>query len=143
VVQVIGLSRWFVIVPGLAAKATDAAATAAQRTEAASTFETAHRVLGSFVGETLGYSLTAAWTVAVLMAAGSLLGGRWFKVLGLASATLIFLGVFIPLGLPGADQANFVGYIIWSVWVLILAVKLLRPVHVGAAATGTLAPSGT
>lgn len=77
------------------------------------------------------------------MAAGSVLGRRWFRVLGVASAALIFLGVFVPLGLPGADMANFIGYVVWSVWVLILAVKLLRPsTHAGVATTGTVAPSG-
>ncbi|HEX2148997.1 MAG TPA: DUF4386 family protein, partial [Actinomycetota bacterium] len=110
VVQVIGLSRWFLLVPGLAARATDSAATAAQRADASSSFETAHRVLGSFVGETLGYTLTAAWTVAVLVAVGPALARPWFKVLGSASAALIFLGVFVPLDLPGADMANFIGY---------------------------------
>jgi hypothetical protein len=143
IVQVIGLSRWFLIVPGLAARATDGAATAAQRAAAADSFVTAHRVLGSFVGETLGYTLTAAWTVAVLIAVGPSLAPRWFKALGFAGATLIFIGVFVPLGLPGADMANFLGYIVWSVWVLILAVNLLRPERPRGVATGTLAPSAT
>jgi len=143
IVQVIGLSRWFLIIPGLAARATDGTATASQRAAASSSFETAHRVLGSIVGETLGYTLTAAWTVAVLIAVGPALARLWFKALGFAGATLIFLGVLVPLGLPGADTANFIGYIVWSVWVLMLAVKLLLPEGPQRAATGTLAPSST
>jgi hypothetical protein len=143
IVQVIGLSRWFLIVPGLAARATDGAATAAQRAAASDSFVTAHRVLGSFVGETLGYTLTAAWTVAVLIAVVPSLAPLWFKTLGFAGAALIFAGVFVPFGLPGADMANFIGYIIWSVWVLILAVKLLRPEHPRAVATESLAAPAT
>lgn len=126
VVQVIGLSRWFLLVPGYAARASDVAASAAQRAEAISAFETAHTVLGTLVGETLGYALTAAWTLAVLAMIGDRLSRKWFTLLGYGAAGLIALGVFVPLGLPGADMANFVGYVVWSVWLIILAVKLLR-----------------
>ena len=126
IVQVVGLSRWFLLVPGFAARATDNAATAAQRAEASAAFETAHRILGTFVGETLGYLFTAAWTVTVLVVIGPTLGRKWFTLLGVAAAALIALGVLVPLGLPGADMANFVGYIVWSGWVVILAIKLLR-----------------
>ena len=126
IVQVIGLSRWFLLVPGYAARATDAAASAAERAGAISAFETAHNVLGTMVGETLGYIFTAAWTVAVLAAIGPTLGRKWFTLLGYSAAGLIALGVFVPVGLPGADMANLVGYVVWSVWVVILAVKLLR-----------------
>ena len=50
-VQVVGLLRWPLIVPSLADdNDTDA-------------FETVHTVLGTVVGETFGYLLTAAWTV--------------------------------------------------------------------------------
>ncbi|MCP2364867.1 hypothetical protein HD597_011887 [Nonomuraea thailandensis] len=31
-------------------------------------------------------------------------------------------GVVAPLGAPGADLANFAGYVAWSGWVLALAV---------------------
>lgn len=136
IVQVIGLSRWFLLVPGYAARASDTAASAAQRAEAISAFETAHEVLGTLVGETLGYALTAAWTITVLMMIRPSLGRKWFTAIGLIAAALIALGVFVPLGLPGADMANFVGYVVWSVWVVILAVRLLRqrdPTSVGGA----------
>ena len=125
VVQVIGLSRWFLLVPGIAARASDSGSTAAQRADAFAAFETAHRILGGFVGETLGYAFTAAWTIAVLTMVGPTLGRRWFTVLGYTSAALIALGILVPLGVPGADMANFIGYIAWSVWVIILAVKIL------------------
>jgi hypothetical protein len=125
VVQVIGLSRWFLLVPGIAARASDSGSNAAQRADALAAFEAAHRILGGFVGETLGYAFTAAWTVTVLIMVGRTLGRKWFTLLGYASAVLIALGIFVPLGLPGADMANFIGYVVWSVWVIILAVKLL------------------
>ena len=114
VVQVIGLLRWPLIVPGLADdNDTD-------------TFETIHTLLGTVVGETFGYALTAVWTVLIILALGRRLAGRWFEFLGLAAAALIALGVLVPLDVPGADFANFVGYVLWSIWLLALAVLVWR-----------------
>ena len=58
VVQVVGLARWPLLVPGYAASGNRDA------------FATAHRLLGTLIGETLGYALTAAWTLLVLVALG-------------------------------------------------------------------------
>jgi hypothetical protein len=144
VVQVIGLSRWPILVPGYAAGATSSdPATAAAARDA---FETAHRVLGTVIGETFGYALTAAWTLLVLVAlarkavarravarkavggnaSGRSFAGRWFTVLGAVSAVLIAAGVLSPLGVPILDTANFAGYVLWSVWLVAFAVLLLR-----------------
>jgi hypothetical protein len=125
-VQVIGLLRWPLFVPSLAARATDPAAAAATRADATDTFEVLHTVLGTVVGETFGYLLTALWTVLVVLAIGRRIAGRWFAGLGLSSAGLILMGVAVPIGLPGADLANFVGYIFWSLWLIGFAVLLWR-----------------
>ena len=114
VVQVVGLSRWPILVPGYADR-NDLHA-----------FETAHRVLGTIIGETMGYALTAAWTILVLIGLGRTLAGRWFTALGGVSAVLILLGVVSPLGWPGVDTANFAGYVLWSLWLIAFAVLLLR-----------------
>ena len=42
------------------------------------------------------------------------------------SAILILLGVASPLDLPLVDDANFVGYVLWSGWLVALGVVLLR-----------------
>lgn len=134
VVQVIGLSRWPLLVPRFAADAASSdPATAAAGRDA---FETAHLWLGNVVGETLGYVFTAAWTVLVLVALHRKLAGRWFTWLGVGSALLIVAGVLSPLDLPVIDTANFVGYVLWSLWLLAFAVLLLvrRP---GSAATSS------
>jgi hypothetical protein len=47
-------------------------------------------------------------------------------VLGGVAAVLILWGVFSPLELPVVDLANFVGYVLWSVWLLIFAAVLVR-----------------
>jgi len=114
VVQVIGLLRWPLIVPSLAdSNDTDA-------------FDTVHTVLGTVVGETFGYLLTAAWTVLIISALAEHLAGRWFSILGYTAAALIAVGVLVPLDVPGADFANFMGYILWSVWMLAFATLIVR-----------------
>jgi Domain of unknown function (DUF4386) len=127
VVQVIGLLRWPLVVPFLADR---------EETDA---FETVHTALGTIVGETLGYLLTATWTVLIIYALGKRLAGRWFTYLGLVAAALIAVGVFVPLDLPGADFANFVGYILWSIWLVAFAVLIWRQSQVERPATPQLA----
>lgn len=127
VVQVIGLLRWPLVVPFLADR------------EDTDAFETVHTALGTIVGETLGYLLTATWTVLIIYARGKRLAGRWFTYLGLVAAALIAVGVFVPLDLPGADFANFVGYILWSIWLVAFAVLIWRQSQVERPATPQLA----
>ncbi|MFL6025805.1 MAG: DUF4386 family protein [Friedmanniella sp.] len=124
VVQVIGLSRWPLLVPGFAADAAsaDPAVAASGREQ----FLLAHRLLGNLVGETLGYLLTAAWTLLVVIALGRTLARRWFSALGAVSALLIATGLLSPLELPVVDQANFAGYVLWSLWLIAFGVLLLR-----------------
>jgi Domain of unknown function (DUF4386) len=131
VVQVVGLMRWPLLVPGFAADAAspDPAVAAAAR----ESFLTAHNILGHLVGETFGYLFTAAWTLLVLAALGRVIAGRWFTALGGVSAVLIFAGVLSPLNLPGIDLANFAGYVLWSVWLITFAVLLF----LGRPRTGT------
>jgi hypothetical protein len=137
VVQVVGLSRWPLLVPGYASDAasSDAGVAAAAR----DSFTTASDILGTGLGETLGYLLTATWTVLVVVALGRRFAGRWLQVLGGVSAGLVFAGVFSPLGLPGVDSANFLGYVLWSLWLIALAVVILvreRRAGSGASARG-------
>ena len=122
-VQVIGLLRWPILVPGYASDAasSDAGVAAAAR----DSLTTASNILGTAVGETLGYLLTATWTVLVIVALGRRYAGRWFQVLGAVSALLVVAGVLSPLGLPVIDTANFAGYVLWSVWLIALAVVIV------------------
>ena len=112
-VQVVGLLRWPILVPGYAADGNRDA------------FTTAHDVLGVAIGETLGYLLTGIWTVLVVVALGRRFAGRWFGVLGGVSAALILVGVLGPLDIGGVDGANFVGYILWSVWLIAFAAVIV------------------
>lgn len=122
-VQVLGLLRWPILVPGYASDAAsaDPSIAAAGR----DSFSTASDILGTAIGETLGYLLTAVWTVLVIVVLGRHFAGRWFQALGAVSAALVFAGVVSPLGLPVVDAANFIGYVLWSVWLIAFAVVIL------------------
>lgn len=130
-VQVIGLSRWVLFVPGLSDDATNPAT----RTDALNTFEQLHTWLGEALGETVGYALTATFTVLVLVGLGRTGAPRWLLVLGYASAALIATGVVIPLGVETAELTNFAGYVAWSLWLLAFSALLWRP-RVSMAAAG-------
>jgi hypothetical protein len=140
VVQVVGLLRWPLLVPGYAADAasTDPAVAAAGR----DAFATAHLILGNIVGETFGYLLTAAWTLLVLAALGRAIAGRWFTALGAVAAVLIAVGVLSPLDLPAVDLANFAGYVLFSAWLVAFAVLLVRRPRTGNPTTTEPALSG-
>lgn len=117
VVQVVGLLRWPLLVPGLAATPQDPAAIA--------TFHTLNVVLGTVVGETIGYALTAAWTVLVAVALREWVLGRVLTWVGLVAAALIAVGTVEPLDVPMAGLLNFVGYVVWSAWLVAFAIRLI------------------
>ena len=112
-VQVIGLSRWLLFVPSVV-EGGDVA-----------TFELLHRILGVLIGETLGYLFTGLWTIMSLASIG-VLTARWFRWLGYLASVLIISGVLMPLDVPGVDFANFVGYVLWSAWLIVFGVILWR-----------------
>jgi hypothetical protein len=123
IVQVVGLLRWPILVPGFASDAASSSASVAS--SARDSFTTVSDILGTAIGETLGYFVTAAWTVLVVIALGRRYAGRWFQVLGIVSAALVFVGVFSPLDVAGVDAANFIGYVLWSVWLVAFGVVIL------------------
>jgi hypothetical protein len=117
-VQVIGLSRWVLLIPGVSDDATVPALTES----AHRTFDTLHFWLGTIVGETIGYSLSTVFTVLVVRS----FSARWVGYLGYLAAGLIATGVLIPLGIDVAQLTNFVGYIAWCLWLIAMAVLLWR-----------------
>ena len=121
-VQVIGLSRWVLLVPAISRNATDPGQTA----DAHRSFELVHTWLGTVLGETIGYALTATFTVLITLGVTRAIAPRWMAYLGYASAALIATGVVIPLGLHAASLTNFAGYVAWCLWLLAMAVFLWR-----------------
>jgi hypothetical protein len=108
-------------VPGISRDAADPA-----RTAAAHRFQLADTWLGTVLGETVGYALTATFTVLVAHAVTRAVAPRWMTWLGDASAALIATGVVVPLGLGIATLTNFAGYVAWCLWLLVMAVLLWR-----------------
>ncbi len=103
-----------------------ASASASTAANAQDHFDTAHTILGTVIGETFGYLLTAAWTMLVVTSLGNHFSGRIFKALGTVSAGMIVVGVFSPLDLAVVDKVNFGGYVLWSVWLIWLAVAVVK-----------------
>jgi hypothetical protein len=120
-VQVIGLQRWVLLVPGLSADALDPSL----RAGAEQRFELLHTVLGNIIGETLGYALTATFTVLVVTGLKRTILPRWMGVIGLVAACLIATGVVVAW-VEVATLSNFAGYVVWCGWLLGVAALLLR-----------------
>ncbi|MHC1559517.1 DUF4386 domain-containing protein [Actinomycetospora sp. C-140] len=111
-VQVVGLSRWVLLVPGLARDGSPSAE---------HMFELLGFWLGQMIGETLGYASTAAFTVLVAVESA-----RWLAVSGCVAAGLVATGVLVPLGVDLARLTNFAGYVVWCVWLLAVSAVLWR-----------------
>jgi hypothetical protein len=120
-VQVIGLQRWVTLVPGVSEDALDPA----HRADAEARFELLHTVLGKVIGETIGYALTATFTVLVVVALSRTIMPRWLALTGYVAAVLIATGIFIPV-VAFASLTNFAGYVAWCAWLLAVAVVLFR-----------------
>ena len=80
-VQVVGLQRWVTLVPGISQDALDPS----QRASAEDRFELWHNLLGKAIGETLGYALTTAFTVLVVLALRKSVLPAWVAVTGYAT----------------------------------------------------------
>ena len=83
---------------------------------------------GKVVGETIGYALTATFTVLVVVALSRAAMPRWLALTGYLAAGLIATGVVVPV-VEAASLTNFAGYVAWCAWLLAVAVLLVR--HAG------------
>lgn len=125
-VQAMGLLRWPLVVPQLAAQYHAADATPAQRDTVAVVFGALHQYAGVVIGEHLGYLFTASWTLVVsLMMSVDPTFGVGLAALGMASAVGILTGLAEPFGWKPAGMLNAISYLIWSVWLLLAGVALL------------------
>jgi hypothetical protein len=135
-VQVVGLQRWVTLVPTISQEALEPTRHAA----AVDRFELFHTVLGTIIGETLGYALTATFTLLVVAALPRTILPRWLAIVGYAAAVLIATGIFVPL-IEAASLTNFVGYVLWCIWLLALAVMLVRVRTSRESSPGSMEPS--
>lgn len=133
-VQAMGLLRWVMLVPVLAAQYVAPGATELQQALAVQGFETANAYLGMGVGEHMGYFFTALFTVAV----AALIWSRWvwLSIVGLVVAAMVIAGMAEPFGVPMAGMINTIGFSVWPLWALALGVLTLWRGAPRAAVTG-------
>ncbi len=128
VVQFLGLVRWPILVPYLADTYLDPTSSAATRESIVVVFETFNRYAGVAVGENLGYLCTAFWTllVALAMLGSALPFRKWLSLWGIVSAVAILVGTLEPAGFEPAADIVVIGYILWSLWLAVFGVLVLR-----------------
>ncbi|WEK06110.1 MAG: DUF4386 family protein [Candidatus Devosia phytovorans] len=115
-VQGLGLLRWVVLVPSLAATAGD------PTTEAV--FNAFHLYAGAGIGEHFGYLFTALWTVSVAIAL--MARYRIIAWTGVLLALGIAAGMAEPFGFAAAGAINAIAYTVWALWLVVLGVVVLR-----------------
>jgi hypothetical protein len=129
VAQAVGLSRWSFVVPGLADRALDGSPM--ESAVAVGTYLALHQFAGVAIGEWLGQTLLAAWTVAVGLALvrGPLAQGMWTRALGLVALILSPLWIVGQVELLATVDPAFPEFQItqwvftgWLVWLLALGV---------------------
>jgi hypothetical protein len=129
VAQAVGLSRWSFVVPGLADRALDGSPM--ESAVAVGTYQALHQFAGVAIGEWLGQTLLAAWTVAVGLALvrGPWARGIWTRALGLVALILSPLWIVGQVELLATVDPAFPEFQItqwvftgWLVWLLALGV---------------------
>jgi len=124
IVQSLGLLRWVMLVPTLAAAYTAPGATEIQQANATAIFDAANAYLGMGVGEHLGYLFTSLWTLVVALLLMS--SRRYVAIAGLVVATGVAVGMLEPFGVPLAGQINAISFTLWALWTLVVGVLVLR-----------------
>jgi hypothetical protein len=123
-VQALGLLRWVMLVPSLAAMYVAPGASEIDKTMAVALFGAANHYLGMGVGEHLGYFFTAIWTALVsVLIFGT---NRIIALSGILIAVGVLSGMLEPYGVPLTGMINSVSYSLWALWTLILGVVIFR-----------------
>jgi hypothetical protein len=133
-VQALGLLRWVMLVPGLAAMYVAPGATEVEQSMAAALFDAANHYLGMGVGEHLGYFFTAIWTV--LVSALIFKTNRIIAAAGVVIALGVISGMLEPFGVPMTGMINSISYTLWAVWTLVLGIVVLRGKSLAVEANG-------
>lgn len=126
VVQFVGLARWSFLMPFLARTYLNPDSDSATRNAVSVVFEATNRYVGTGLGEHLGYLFTGVWTAMIGVA---MTQSRMFDPLlgwvALIPAVAILVGLFELAGIKSASRINAIGYIVWSIWLIVSGVTLL------------------
>lgn len=133
VAQAIGLSRWTFVVPGLADRALSG--DPIQGAAAVAVYQGLHQFAGVAIGEWLGQTLLAAWTLAMGLAlarGGPPARDAWTRALGFMALVLSPLWILGQTELLATVDPAFPDFQItqwvftaWLVWLLALGVTWL------------------
>lgn len=125
-VQTLGLIRWVFLVPYLSDLYLNPASSTSTRDAVVVVFQGFHRYLGAALGEHLGYLFVGSWVLlAALAMLRSALFSRWIAYLGIVSSAGILVGLLEPAGFGTAVLINAVGFILFAIWLLAIAVRLI------------------
>jgi hypothetical protein len=131
--QAIGLLRWVLVIPGLAATYADPATAPAAREATLVVFDAVHRYGGMVLGEMIGQLLLAAWTglVSVRLLRSGIVP-RWLAAAGLLTVPLWLVGQteLIHSVVPGVPAIEVIplAFMGWEAWLAALAVAMLLSV---------------
>lgn len=125
--NILGFVRWVFIVPHLASTYVDPASSETTRDATMVAFDVFHLYAGYSIGEHLGFIFTGIWVGLLGLAmAQSAIIKPWIGYLGVASALLIMFGSLEAAGIQAAADVNVIGFLIWSVWLILVGVFLIR-----------------
>lgn len=127
-VQALGLLRWVMLVPSLAATYVAADATEIEKSMAIAIFDAANGYLGMGVGEHFGYFFTAIWTA--LISALLYKTNRAIALAGLVIAIGVIAGMAEPFGVPMTGMINAISYSLWALWTLVVGSLVLGQARV-------------
>lgn len=124
--QFLGLIRWTFLVPYLARTYFEPNSGQASRESITIIFQAFHRFAGMAIGEHLGYLCTSVWTALIALAiTQSSQFSTWLGLAGFVPALGIFVGLFEEAGFKRAAVINAIGYILWSIWLIVVGISFL------------------
>jgi hypothetical protein len=123
-VQALGLLRWVILIPNLAAHYVAPGATQLQQAMDVAIFDFANQYLGAGVGEHVGYLFTAIWTA--LVSALLVRDHKNLAVSGLVIATGVAFGLLEAFGVGLAGTVVAIAFSLWALWALLVGVQVLR-----------------
>lgn len=125
-VQAVGLLRWVFLVPDLAKQYNADTTTPTTRETVVVVFHAFHRYAGVAIGEHLGSLLIGVWTILISsMMFSTPIFRAPLAITGIISALTILAGLFEPTNWKPSAAINTLGYIVWSLWLLISGVILI------------------
>ena len=129
ILQTMGFIRWAILTPYLAAQIADPAASTTTREAVALVEEAFNRYAGMALGEHTANLCLGFWTglVSIAMARQRLVDER-LAWAGVFVAPLAFVLALEQLGVSGwlLGAVTIFGFPLWAVWLIIVAVSLLR-----------------